>query len=154
MWLTLCRPIEVVESCWDEGDLLAATWCIPAERMKKRKQHFVPLPRQAVELFRRMQGVTGRHVHLFLNRNNRTKPMSTGAMQQAIKYIGWSGRYSPHAMRTNGSTQLNEMGYPADRIERQLAYTKTNPARRSYNHTDHLAGRGTMMQQWADMLDS
>ena len=139
---------------WEEFDFEAASWDIPAERMKKRKAHVIPLPRQAVELLRNMQGVTGQHAHLFPNRNNRTKPMTVATMRQALRYLGWSGRYSPHATRTTGSTRLNEIGYPADWMERQLAHTETNSARRSYNQADYLADRGKMMQQWADMLDS
>ena len=154
MWLTLCRPNEVVGACWEEFDLEVSSWRIPAERMKKRKAHVIPLPRQAVELLRTMQGVTGHHAHLFPNRDNRTKPMSVAAMRMALRYLGWSGRYSPHATRTTGSTRLNEMGYPADWIERQLAHAETNAVRRSYNHADYLADRAKMMQQWADMLDS
>ncbi len=80
--------------------------------------------------------------------------MSAATMRQALWYLGWSGRHSPHATRTTGSTRLNEMGYPADWIERQLAHTETNAARRSYNHAVYLADRAKMMQQWADMLDS
>jgi integrase len=154
MWLTLCRPNEVMAARWEEFDLEAASWRIPAERMKKRKAHVIPLPRQAVELLRTMQGVTGRHAHLFPNRDNRTKPMPVATMRQALKYLGWSGRYSPHATRTTGSTRLNEMGYPADWIELQLAHTDTNAVRRSYNRADYLAERARMMQQWADMLGS
>ena len=154
MWLTLCRPNEVMAARWEEFDFEAASWDIPAERMKKRKAHVIPLPRQAVELLRNMQGVTGQHAHLFPNRNNRTKPMTVATMRQALRYLGWSGRYSPHATRTTGSTRLNEIGYPADWMERQLAHTETNSARRSYNQADYLADRGKMMQQWADMLDS
>jgi integrase len=154
MWLTLCRPIEVAAARWEEFDLEAAIWNIPAERMKKRKAHVNPLPRQAVELLRNMQGITGHQVHLFPNRNNRNRPMTVATMRQALKYLGWSGRYSPHATRTTGSTRLNEMGYPADWIERQLAHAETNAARRSYNQADYLADRARMMQQWADMLYS
>lgn len=154
MWLTLCRPNEVVAARWEEFDLEAANWRIPAERMKKRKAHVIPLSRQAVELLRASHGVTGHHAHLFPNRDNRTKPMPAATMRQALKYLGWSGSYSPHATRTTGSTRLNEMGYSADWIERQLAHTETNAARRSYNQADYLADRARMMQQWADMLDS
>ncbi len=111
-------------------------------------------PQQAVELLRTMQGFTGHHAHLFPNRDNRNKPMTVATMRRALGYLGWTGRYSPHATRTTGSTRLNEMGYPADWIERQLAHTETNAARRSYNHADYLADRATMMQNWADMLES
>lgn len=152
MWLTLCRPSEAIEAQWPEFDLDAAIWRIPAERMKKRKEHVMPLPAQAVAVLQSMHGVTGRHTHVFPNRDDRTQPMTDSAMRQALKNIGWSGKYSPHATRTTGSTKLNEMGYPSDRIERQLAHVETNAVRRTYNHADYLNDRAKMMQHWADFI--
>ncbi len=154
MWLTLCRPNEVIGARWEEIDLDGAIWRIPPERMKKRKQHAVPLPRQAVELLRSVQALTGHRGHVFPNRDDRTAHMTDAALRQALKYLGWSGKYSPHATRTTGSTRLNEMGYSADWIERQLAHAEPNAVRRTYNHADYLADRAKMMQQWADMLDA
>jgi integrase len=154
MWFTLCRPREVIEAQWSEFDLDGALWRIPAARMKKRKEHVVPLPRQAVELLRTLHGVTGQRVHVFPNRDNRNGPMTDNALRQALKNMGWAGRYSPHATRTTGSTRLNEMGYPADWIERQLAHIEPNAVRRTYNHADYFADRRTMMQAWADLLDA
>lgn len=154
MWLTLCRPGEAAEAEWPEFNLDAAIWRIPAERMKKRKEHVIPLPRQAVEILRAMHGVTGHHTPVFPNRDDRTKPMATASFRQALSVLGWAGKYSPHATRTTGSTRLNEMGYPADWIERQLAHAEPNAVRRTYNHADYLADRAKMMQQWADMLDT
>ncbi len=154
MWLTLCRPSEAAETAWAEFDLDAAIWRIPAERMKKRKEHVIPLPKQAVEILRAMHGVTGRHTLVFPNRDDKTKPMATASFRQALNVLGWGGKYSPHATRTTGSTRLNEMGFPSDWIERQLAHAEPNAVRRTYNHADYLADRAKMMQQWADMLDS
>ncbi|KWR88576.1 tyrosine-type recombinase/integrase [Cupriavidus sp. IDO] len=154
MWMTLCRPNEVVGARWDEMNLDAGIWRIPPERMKKRKEQIVPLPRQAIEMLRTQQAVTGRHAHVFPNRDDRAMPMTDATLRQALKYLGWSGKYSPHATRTTGSTRLNEMGYTADWIERQLAHTEPNAVRRTYNHADYLADRTKMMQAWADMLDS
>ena len=154
MWLTLTRPSEAVEARWDEFDLDAALWRIPAERMKKRREHVVPLPTQAVEMLRALRGLTGRHAHLFPHRDDKTKPMATASFRQALNALGWAGKYSPHATRTTGSTRLNEMGYTADWIERQLAHAEPNAVRRTYNHAEHLADRARMMQQWADMLDT
>ena len=154
MWLTLCRPSESIEAQWAEFDLDAAIWRIPAERMKKRIEHVMPLPAQAVDVLRSMHGVTGRHVHVFPNRDDRTKPMTDAAMRQALKNMGWSGKYSPHATRTTGSTKLNEMGYRSDWIEKQLAHVEMNAVRRTYNHADYMADRAVMMQQWADYLDT
>ena len=154
MWLTLCRPSEAVEARWDEFDLDAAVWRIPAERMKKRKEHAMPLPTQAVEMLRALHGLTGRHVHLFPHRDDRTKPMVSASFRQMLNVLGWGKKYSPHATRTTGSTRLNEQGFSSDWIERQLAHAEPNAVRRTYNHAEYLSDRATMMQQWADMLDT
>jgi integrase len=154
MWLTLARPNEVIGAKWAEIDFDAAIWRIPAHRMKRRKEHVVPLPRQALELLRAVQGFTGHRGHVFPHRDNRDAPMTDATLRQALSYMQWSGKYSPHATRTTGSTRLNEMGFPADWIERQLAHAEPNGVRRTYNHADYLHDRAKMMQQWADMLDS
>jgi integrase len=154
MWLTLCRPSEVIEAQWSEFDLDRAIWRIAPERMKMRTAQAVPLPRQAVDLLRAVHGVTGERSFVFPNRDDRTQPMTDNALRQALKNLGWSGRYSPHATRTTGSTRLNEMGYAADWIERQLAHVEPNAVRRTYNHADYFADRAKMMQHWADMLDA
>jgi integrase len=153
MWLTLCRPSEVTGARWEEFDLEEAIWILPAERMKKRKEHRVPLPNQAVVLVRALQGMAGRSEFVFPHRDDRKRPMTAATFRQALKVLGWSGKYSPHATRTTGSTHLNEMGYTSDWIERQLAHVETNAVRRTYNQADHLASRRAMMQAWADNLD-
>ncbi|MDH0293020.1 tyrosine-type recombinase/integrase [Pseudomonas sp. GD04087] len=154
MWLTLCRPNEAVEAQWSEFDLDKGLWRIPAERMKKRKEHTTPLPRQAVEMLQTLQGITGKYTHVFPHRDERTRPMVSASFRQMLNTLGWGGKYSPHATRTTGSTRLNEMGFSADWIERQLAHTEQNAVRRTYNHAEYLSDRAEMMQQWADMLDS
>lgn len=154
MWLTLCRPSEAVEARWDEFDLDAAVWRIPAERMKMRKEHAMPLPTQAVEMLRALHGLTGRHVHLFPHRDDRTKPMVSASFRQMLNVLGWGKKYSPHATRTTGSTRLNELGFSSDWIERQLAHAEPNAVRRTYNHAKYWDDRAKMMQQWADMLDT
>lgn len=111
MRLTLCRPSEAVEARWDEFDLDAAVWRIPAERMKKRKEHVMPLPTQAVERLRVLHGLTGRHVHLFPYRDDRTKPMVSASFRQMLNVLGWGKKYSPHATRTTGGTRLNELRF-------------------------------------------
>lgn len=154
MWLTLCRPNEAAEAQWAEFDLEKAIWRIPAERMKKRKEHTVPLPRQAVEMLQALRGITGKYTHLFPHRDYRSKPMVAASFRQMLKTLGWAGKFSPHATRTTGSTRLNEMGFPADWIERQLAHIEPNAVRRTYNQAEYLVERAKMMQQWADMLDA
>jgi integrase len=154
MWLTLCRPSEAVEARWAEFDIDSAIWRIPAERMKKRREHVVPLPRQAVGMLRALRGITGNREHLFPHRDDRSKPMVTASFRQMLNVLGWAGKYSPHATRTTGSTRLNEMGFTPDWIERQLAHVEPNAVRRTYNHAEHFADRAKMMQEWADMLDT
>lgn len=153
MWLTLARPSEVIEAEWAEFDLDAATWRIPAERMKKRREHVIPLPTQAVDLLKSMEMLTGKRDHVFPHRDDRTKPMVTAAFRQMLHVLGWSGKFSPHAARTTGSTRLNELGFSSDWIERQLAHAEPNSVRRTYNHADYMKDRARMMQQWADLLD-
>ncbi|QOY94972.1 tyrosine-type recombinase/integrase [Massilia sp. UMI-21] len=153
MWMTLCRPSEAVEARWAEFDLDSAIWRIPAERMKKRKEHAVPLPNQAVAMLRALHGITGHREHLFPHRDDRQKPMVSASFRQMLNALGWGGKYSPHATRTTGSTRLNEMGFASDWIERQLAHAEPNTVRRTYNHAEYFAARAEMMQKWADMLD-
>lgn len=153
MWLTLSRPNEAVGAMWSEFDFETGIWRIPAERMKKRKEHLIPLPRQAIELLEGMKKFTGHRPHVFPHRDQRDESMTEHALYQANRNMGWAGRYSPHATRTTGSTHLNEMGFNGDWIERQLAHIEPNGVRRTYNHADHLEDRRKMMQHWADMLD-
>jgi integrase len=154
MWLTLCRPSETVEAQWTEFDLDAATWRIPADRMKTREEHAIPLPAQAVEMLRALHGITGHHAHLFPHRDDKKKPMAVASFRQMLYVLGWGGKYSPHATRTTGSTRLNELGFASDWIERQLAHAEPNAVRGTYNHAKHMADRARMMQQWADLLDT
>lgn len=154
MWLTLARPSEVIEAEWSEFDLDASLWRIPAERMKKRKPHIVPLPIQATELLKGMRTLTGARKHVFVHRDDKRRPMVAASFRQMLKVLGWAGQFSPHATRTTGSTRLNELGYSSDWIERQLAHEDPSAVRRTYNHADHLSERAKMMQAWADMLDT
>ena len=153
MWWTLCRPSEAVEAEWSEFDLEHSRWTIGAERMKMRKKHVIPLPSQAVEALRALRLISGGRTHVFPGRDDRTKSMSTASFRQMLHALGWSGRYSPHATRTTGSTRLHELGYSPDWIERQLAHAEPNRVRATYNHAEHLADRARMMQHWADLLD-
>ncbi|KWS79158.1 tyrosine-type recombinase/integrase [Pseudomonas amygdali] len=153
MWLTLTRANESVQARWDEFDLANGLWKIPKERMKARREHLLPLPRQAVSILTTMQPITGQSTYVFPNRDDRHKPMSDAAFRQALKKLGWATIYSPHGTRTTGSTRLNEMGYRSDAIEAQLAHAEPNSVRRAYNHATYMVERAEMMQHWADKLE-
>lgn len=154
MWLTLARPNEACGARWDEIDLDAGVWKVQASRMKNRKPHTFPLSRQAVELLTAIKQVTGSTPYCFPHRDDRQRPMEIATFRQMLHVLGWSGKFSPHATRTTGSTRLNEIGFRPDIIEKQLAHTEPNAVRRTYNHAEYLDERAKMMQQWADMLDA
>lgn len=149
----MARPAEASEAEWTEFDLDGALWIISATRMEARREYFIPLPCQAVNMLRTLQGLTGHRPHLFPVRDNPLGPMTSHSLRQRLKSLGWSGTYSPHATRTTGSTRLNEMGYRPDAIEIQLAHADTNNIRRTYNHATYPDERKVMMQKWADKLD-
>jgi integrase len=152
--LTLVRSTEALGARWSEIDLEKAEWCIPAERMKKRRPHTVPLPKQAIELLGRLKAVTGNHEYLFPNRNDPRRPVSIGVLWKAVESMGYAGKFSPHGIRATGSTVLNEMGFRPDVIESQLAHQERNMTRSSYNQAEYLQERREMMQAWADLIDS
>lgn len=154
MLLTLVRTVELIEARWEEFDLEQGLWTIPAERMKSRLMHRVPLSHQAIDLLHKLHGVSGHREFLFPNRSDPRRPASQGVLWKAVVSLGYQGKFSPHGIRATGSTMLNEMGFRADVIERQLAHAERNKVRASYNQADYLDERRQMMQTWADYLDT
>lgn len=154
LWYTLARPMEVLEARWSEVDLDSALWRIPAERMKMRQPHIVPLPTQVVKLLCKLRILTGERTLMFPNRDDATRSLSDNTLRMLSRELGFAGIYSPHATRATGSTLLNEMGFRAEAIEKQLAHGERDAVRRSYNHAIYLDERREMMQRWADFLDA
>lgn len=153
LWLTLARPSEMAGAQWKEFDLDAATWTIPAGRMKMGEEHAIPLPTQAVDLLRRLHALSGHGDPVFPHRDRRKEPMTYSAMNKGIERLNLKFDHTPHAARTTASTLLNEMGYRWDVIEQQLAHQDRNAVRRAYNRATYTEERKVMMQQWADYLD-
>lgn len=153
-WLTLARTNEVLGAKWSEFDLGKADWRIPAERMKMRQAHVVPLSRQSIELLTKLCAVTGDGEYLFPNRSNRRKSAAITLLNKAVSSMGYAGTFSPHSIRTTGSTLLNELGFRADLIERTLAHAERNKTRASYNQAELLPERKLLMQAWADHLEA
>jgi len=154
MLLTLARSIELIGASWKEFDLAQGLWTVPAERMKSREEHRVPLSHQAVNLLNKLHGVSGHREFLFPNRSDPRRPASRGVLWKAVASLGYEGKFSPHGIRATGSTMLNGMGFRADVIERQLAHAERNKVRASYNQADYLDERKLMMQTWADFIDA
>jgi integrase len=157
MLLTFVRTVELRGAQWSEFDFDRAEWRIPAERMKMREQHIVPLSRQAVELLRELHTYTGGRGMLFPNYRNPKTCMTATTLNRALERMGFNGKdsigFSAHGFRATASTILNEIGFRPDVIERQLAHAERNKVRASYNQAEYLEERRAMMQQWADMID-
>jgi integrase len=152
--LTAVRPGELRAAPWAEFDLDAATWTIPKERMKARRPHLVPLPRQAVAILRQLQELTDGYALLFPGQQNAERPMSENTINKALRLMGYEGRQTGHGFRHLLSTELNGRGYNRDWIERQLAHGDNDEIRDTYNHATYLEQRREMMQAWADSIDA
>lgn len=151
--LTAVRPGELRQAPWAEFDLERATWTIPAERMKARRPHIVPLPLQAVAVLRQLQEITGRYALVFAGANP-DRPMSENTVNKALRVMGYEGRQTGHGFRHLLSTELNGRGYNKDWIERQLAHGDSDEIRGTYNHAAYVEQRREMMQAWADSIDA
>jgi integrase len=152
--LTAARPGELRSMSWSQIDLQAATWTVPAERMKMRRQHVVPLPDQAVAILRGMRAVTGGRELVFASPYQPRKPMSENTLNVALGKLGYKARQTAHGFRHLISTALNERSYNRDWIERQLAHGDADEIRDRYNGAEYLTQRRQMMQAWANELDA
>ena len=151
---TFVRPGELRKAEWRELDLDGALWKIPGPRMKGRVEHLVPLSRQAVEVLRELQPLTGSGRLVFPSVRSAERPMSDNTVLAALRRLGVDkSEMVGHGFRADASTLLNEQGWNRDAIERQLAHNERDPVRAAYHRADYLAERRRMMQAWADYLD-
>ncbi len=151
--LMFVRTGELRGARWNEVDFDAAEWRIPAERMKMREAHIVPLSRQAIASLRELEAITGGAPLLFPGRSSLSKPVSANTFLFALYRLGYHNRATVHGFRALASTILNEQGWPPDVIERQLAHAERNKVRAAYNRAQYMEQRRKMMQHWADYLD-
>lgn len=153
MAYTFVRTGELIGARWEEFDLVAAEWRIPAARMKMRTPHIVPLAPQAVEVLQALQTLsTGRSL-LFPGERDHERPMSNNTILAALKRMGYNGRMTGHGFRGMASTILHELGYPHHLIELQLAHQERDQVAAAYNHATHLTERRALMKAWATHLD-
>lgn len=154
LMLTFVRTTELRGATWEEIDLDSGEWRIPAHRMKMRRDHIVPLSRQAVAAFTELRRLNGQWKYVFPNPHKPLKHMSENAVLYALYRMGYHNRTTGHGFRHTASTILNESGlFSGDAIERQLAHVQGNKVRAAYNHAQYLPERRKMMQWWADYLD-
>jgi integrase len=152
MLLTFVRKNEIAHARWDEFDLDNAVWVIPAERMKMRDPHVVPLSRQAVVGLEQLKPLSFGSDFLFPSLSSIHKPMGLSTPNVVFERMGYGGRFTPHGIRATASTWLNNRGVRADVIERQLAHVERNRVRAAYNRADYMPERIVMMQTWADFV--
>jgi integrase len=152
--LTFVRTGELIAAKWSEFDLENARWDIPAERMKMRTSHIVPLARQTLEALVELHSLTGTSEWLFPGEGPNNKHMSNNTILKGLERMGYKGTMTGHGFRGLASTILHEQDYPHDHIELQLAHTQRNAVSAAYNHAQYLKPRAKLMQDWADFLDA
>lgn len=155
--MVFTRPGELRASRWNEFDLDGARWDIPAERMKMRRPHFVPLSAQAVSILRDLEPLT-RHAPdglLFPGFRSRRKPISENTLNASLRRLGYTkDQQTAHGFRHIASTCLHDLGWPSHVVEAQLSHADKDTIRGTYNKAEYMAERIKMMQAWADHLDS
>ncbi len=154
MWqlLTITRPAEAAEALWEEVDIEAREWKIPAARMKMNRDHTVPLSDEAIAILEMMKPLSGNREFIFPSRIKPNQPMNSQTVNASLKRAGFGGVLVSHGLRSIASTALNEQGFPPDVIEAALAHVDKNEVRRAYNRSDYLEQRRPMMQWWADFV--
>jgi len=159
LWLApilFMRPVELRTLEWTDVDLDAATIVIPATRMKSRKPHVVPLPRQAVRILREVQELTGRARYVFTGGRGIDQPPTFSAFFQMLRRIGYDNIVTPHGFRAMAATWLSEQGWRGEAIERQLSHVGDGNwgRQRIYNRGEYMQERRKMLQAWANHLES
>lgn len=154
LMLTMTRPGKVRFARWDEFDLARAEWRIPAERMKMRVPHIVPLSRQALAVLEELRQISGHCELLFPSERKLTNPISENTLSYAMGRMGYKGIATPHGFRALASTILNEEGFDPDVIERQLAHAERNKVRAAYHRAEYLDERRKLLQWLADFYES
>ena len=153
MALTFVRTGELIAARWPEFDLEAARWDIPAERMKMRTPHIVPLSTQALEALAALRNLSGESDWLFPGERNASRHMSNNTILKGLERMGFKSRMTGHGFRGLASTLLHEQGYAHEHIELQLAYAPRSAVSAAYNYALYLRPRMRMLQDWADFLE-
>ncbi|MBM4953948.1 tyrosine-type recombinase/integrase [Vibrio parahaemolyticus] len=150
---TMTRPAEASGARWDEIDWEEKVWTIPAERMKKRREHRIPLTEQMLALLEVMKPISGHRDFIFPSDRDPKKPCNSQTANMALKRMGFAGRLVSHGLRSLASTTLNEQGFDPDLVEAALAHVDDNQVRSAYNRTDYLERRRPMMSWWSGHIE-
>lgn len=150
--LTLVRPGEAAGTMWCEIDLENKLWVIPVVRMKKRREHRMPLSSQAVAVLEQLKSLSGYSPFVFPGRVKRGQPMNSETVNKALRRMRYTGELVSHGLRALGSTTLNEAGFQPDVIETVLAHADTNQTRAAYNRSTYLTQRIEVMEWWEQQI--
>ncbi|AMG03909.1 integrase domain-containing protein [Vibrio mimicus] len=150
---TMTRPAEASGARWDEINWQEKVWTIPAERMKKRREHRIPLTEQMLALLEVMKPISGHRDFIFPSDRDPKKPCNSQTANMALKRMGFAGRLVSHGLRSLASTTLNEQGFDPDLVEAALAHFDDNQVRSAYNRTDYLERRKPMMCWWSGHIE-
>ncbi|MFT5591659.1 MAG: integrase [Oceanicoccus sp.] len=150
---TMVRPGEAAGTQWEEIDFEEKLWKIPAERMKKKKNHTVPLSDLAIELLTELHEKTGNKKHVFHSVRTKTGHLNESTANVALKRMGFRGRLVAHGMRSIASTTLNDQGFDPDVIESALAHVEKNEVRAAYNRAEYIERRKVMMTWWSEHIE-
>lgn len=150
---TMVRPGEAAGARWEEIDLEQMLWGIPAERMKKKRSHTVPLSEQSILILETMRPISGKREYVFPSDRNPRKHASSAAVNMALKRMGFKDRLVSHGFRALASTTLNEKGFEGDLIEAALAHVDKNAVRSAYNRSEYLERRRELMKNWSLVIE-
>ena len=149
---SFCRTIELRMMKWEHIDFSNRLWRVDIDNLKIARKHVVPLSDQMLAVLEEMKAITGQYEYVFYH-TGMHQPYSEEFINNALDILGYAGRQTGHGFRHIASTNLNELGYMSDAIEKQMAHDKKSSIRAVYNHAQHLEERRKIMQVWADFLD-
>ncbi|EEU6049936.1 tyrosine-type recombinase/integrase [Salmonella enterica subsp. enterica serovar Sandiego] len=152
--LTVTRPVEASGARWDEIDLAANTWTIPAGRMKMRRDHVIPLSNQALAVLEAMKPISAHREYVFPSFRDPKLPMCSQSANAALRRMGYQGVLVSHGLRAIFSTAANEEGFEPDVIEAALAHVDTNEVRRAYNRSNYIEKRIVLMRWWGEFVET
>lgn len=151
--LNIVRPSEAVSVAWAEIDFESSRWVIPAEKMKMKREHIVPLSSQALAVLDQLRPISGHREHVFPSIKEPRQPMHAQTANAAIKRMGFNGELVAHGMRAIASTAMNEAEFNSDVVEAALAHLEKDEVRRAYNRSVYLEQRVELMQWWGDFVE-
>ncbi len=151
---TMCRPVEAAGAKWEEINLSKKVWTIPIERMKRRREHAVPLTEEALDILNTMKPISGNREHVFPADRNPRRPMNSQSANMALKRMGYKGVLVAHGLRSIASTALNEERFDAELIEVALSHVDKNQTRAAYQRSEYLEQRREMMHWWSKHIVS